>query len=163
LRLIKLIIRKEYKVKKSCLALLIILLIAIVPGCSISEDKNNAEAVASSYFEAIKNNDFDTALTFYSSKFFEKTPRENALENLQLMINRFGKPVSYRLKAWRVNNIVKGGGNIETGTFINLTYEITHTSYLVTEDILLFKPSSSNETKIQGYGIISSSEREKID
>jgi hypothetical protein len=156
-------IRKNNKMKKSCFVFLVILVIVIFSGCSIREDKNNAESIASSYFEAIKNVDFNMALTFYSSNFFEKTPRENALENLQLMTNKFGKLISYELKAWRVNNIVKGGGNIEAGTFVSLTYEITHTNYLVTEELHLFRPSSSKEMKIQGYGIISSSKREKID
>jgi hypothetical protein len=133
--------------------LLVILFIVIIPGCGIGEDKNKAEIVANAYFEAIKNNDYETALTFYSPVFFEKTPREEALQKLQSMNNKCGNLLSYKPNSWKINNIVKGGRNVETGTIIGFTYEVTYVLFTITEDIRLFRPSSSNEIKIQGYTI----------
>jgi hypothetical protein len=131
----------------------LIFVIIFITGCGVN--KADAEKVASGYFEAIKNNDFETAVTFYSSRFLEKSSQEESLQALKSMKRKFGDLQSYKLNEWKINTVA-GIGTGENGTYYNFRYVLTYTIETANVDLTLFKAASGGEIKINGYNINSS-------
>ncbi len=119
-------------------------------GCNINSDKTDAEKVANNYFEAIKNGDFDTAITFYSPKFFELNPNINWLEVLLNKTNKLGDLSTYELKGWRITNAF---GALESGTYVELKYNVVYSRYPATETLILLKSSDGGEFSIVAHHI----------
>ncbi len=131
--------------------LFLILLVSIATfGCSKNSDVTNAEKVASNLFEAIKNKDFDTAVTFYSPEFFELNPNVNWLEVLINKTNKLGDLSTYELKGWSVTNAF---GTLESGTYVELKYSVTYSRYPATETLTLLKSSTGSEFSIVAHSI----------
>lgn len=131
--------------------LFLILLVSIATfGCSKNSDVTNAEKVANNLFEAIKNKDFDTAITFYSPKFFELNPNVNWLEVLINKTNKLGDLSTYELKGWSITNAF---GTLESGTYVELKYSVTYSRYPGTETLTLLKSSTGGELGIVAHSI----------
>jgi len=130
---------------------ILLLLVSIVAlGCGIISDKADAKKVATSLFEAIRNKDFDTAITFYSPKFFEQNPTVDWIQILKRVNTKLGDLENYELKSW---NIQKVSGSLENGTYCELQYEVTYSKYPATETLTLFKPATSGEFSIVEHNI----------
>ena len=52
---------------RNLLLLLLVLFIAVIPGCSFIPDKREAEDLMNSYYECIQANDLANINTFYAS------------------------------------------------------------------------------------------------
>lgn len=137
--------------KKVYFILILILLVSIATsGCGISSDKAAAENVAAKFFEAVRSKDFDTAITFYSPKFFELNPNVDWLKVLKGVNNKLGDLETYKLVGWHINRY---HGITENGTYCELKYEVSYSKYPATETLTLFKPATGGEFKIVRHDI----------
>jgi len=135
--------------KKLWLAATLITLVGITAlGCV--QDKAAAENITSSFFEAIRKKDFDTALTFYSSKFFELNPNVDWLQVLKGVNKKLGDLENYELTTY---NLKKTFGTAENGTYCELQYKVTYSKYSATETFTLFKSATGGEYSIVGHKI----------
>ncbi len=124
----------------------------LITGCSISGDKADAESVATSVFEAVRNKTFDTAMTFYSYRFFEKTSEAEWLQILKTINVKLGDLQTYELTSWKVNKST-GVGTVQSGTMCEMVYDVAYSKYSATETLNIFKPATGGEFKILGHNI----------
>jgi hypothetical protein len=115
-------------------------------GCSLSEDRNEAEVLAEQYFSKMQGGDIDGALSLYSAQFYAVTSRADWLAFLQHQRARCGAPKTHALVTWHVVNTF--GTN--AGTSTTLVYEVQYASCRVAEKMTIFKPSGG-KTQIQGH------------
>jgi hypothetical protein len=139
--------------KNRFLILFFVLTCVLTVSCGV--DKGKAEEVANAYFEAIKVSDFNTALTFYSDAFFEKTPKDKAYQALSDFKNKYGELVSYKQTKWSIIHSAGDEKHPKGNTYV-FKYDLTYTKYAATADLTLFQPDSDNSMSIQGYNIKSS-------
>ena len=146
--------------KGYALLLLGLLAGAVPTGCGVGEDKGEAEYFAGSFFETVKVKDFDTVLTFYSPKFFEKTPREEWRQALRSMNAKLGDLQEYRLVGW---NFRKYYGTTGSGTYFELRYRVSYATYPADETLTIFKPLVGGELQILGHNINSEGFLKSVD
>jgi len=130
-------------------SVLMLLLIIGSSGCGIVSTKAHAQQVATNLFEAIRNKDFDTAMTFYAPEFFEETPVDwmQVLKNVNA---KLGDLETYKLDTWSINKFM---GTTGSGTYFKAQYEVTYSRYTATEKLTLFKPDTGSEFKIIKHDI----------
>jgi hypothetical protein len=138
---------------KLTIVLVLSLVCIIVIGCGV--DKHQADNLVNQYFEAIKENDFNQATSLYSEKFFETTPREKAIQMLNVMQSKYGDLISYKQTKWSIVHS-NGDENHPKGNSYIFQYELIYTKYTVYLDITLFQPDKESTMMIQGYNIKSS-------
>jgi len=114
-----------------------LLILFLISGCSVSEDKKQAEQLSSKLFASIKKGDFKKAMKFYSKDFFKQTSRAEWTSILKNLKYKLGSLQSYELVTWRVSKQAHTSG---TGTFISLRYKVIYKKYKATEDLAIFKP-----------------------
>ncbi len=132
---------------------LILLVTGVSSGCGIFSGKANAEKEATSFFEAIQDKDFDTAMTFYSPKFFEITPEVDWIQALKGVNTKLGDLENYELTSWSSKTIKMIAGTEEGGTYYVLQYEVTYSKHPATETLTLFKPTNGDKYSIVGHTI----------
>jgi hypothetical protein len=115
-------------------------------------DKEPAERVARLYYEAVKAENFEAALEYFSPKFFEKTPREEFLANLARVRARLGELRSYELTGARTNT---APAKPDSDIGYRFIYKVTYADYSATETLDLTKPSGSDLVQIIGLNITS--------
>jgi hypothetical protein len=129
----------------------LILILGLVASCADEiEDKTIAEDAAKSYFNAIRDKDFDKALTFYSPEFFKRTSHEVWLQTLKTMNAKLGDLKSYELIDWRFQ---KNIGMVSNDTFYLMKYKVIYSKYSAEERLDFIKPASGDEIKIIGHSI----------
>ena len=119
-------------------------------GCA-SPQKNIelAKPVIDSYFTALKQKDFDKALSFYSPQFFKTTPRKEWKSALKKIISKLGTLQSYEL-VYSHSQPYYG-----TSVLILLDYKVKYSKYTSKESFSLVKSLGSNKIKILNH-IVSS-------
>lgn len=130
--------------------LIISLLALLIVSCTIGQDKGASEAVAAAVYESIKQKNFDTAVSFYSTQFYEKTTKEEWLEALKSINAKLGDLLSYELVSWNVRKVV---GTADSGTYTQLEYKVTYSKYPSQEKLTIFKPTSGGGARVLGHNI----------
>jgi len=136
--------------KKLKFILIFILMTGLVSGCGVGSERKAAEKVAEDYFAAIESKDFDKALTFYASIFFENTPID-WLQALKVINAKLGGLETYELFDWKIEKCA--GTERPTGTYYVLGYKVTYTKYMAEEELTFYRPSAGGEIKICGQNI----------
>ncbi|MDO8674155.1 MAG: hypothetical protein Q7O66_22310, partial [Dehalococcoidia bacterium] len=75
-------------------------ILVFVAGAISVPSKEDGLDAATAYFEAIRDKDYDRALSFYSPAFFEKTSREDWLVVLKRVNAKLGDLQTYELQDW---------------------------------------------------------------
>jgi hypothetical protein len=132
--------------KKVVFIALCLMLIGSATGCSLDK---SAETLAVSYYQAVMNKDYNQAVTYFSSQFFEKTSKADLLSILQNINNKLGDLKSYKLENWG-KNTRRGVGTVSSGTTYTLKYSAVYSNETDTETLTLFQPSGG-ELKILGF------------
>ena len=105
-------------------------------GCNAAADKSAAEKTATGYFEAVKARDYELAASFHSDRFYQQISRDQWLQEVQNLVNKFGDLQSYQETGWSENvNASTSGG----GTTVLLTYKVTYANYPAVEVLNLRK------------------------
>lgn len=141
--------KNKKNMKKAISIIEIFMLVLMLSGCGITQDKSNAESIAISVFENIKTGNIDKALTFYSSKFFEGIAKEEWKSILDKMDAKIGNIQSYELVSWNVKKQAHTSGS---GTYCVLQYKIKRLKYPATETLTIFKPIGG-EFQVLGHNI----------
>ena len=129
---------------------LVLLVSTATFGCSSSSDKAAAENITASYFEAIRNKDFDAAISFYSPKYFELVSKDDWLQVLKAVNEKLGDLETYELTSYEFGKVV---GTIENGTSCKLQYEVIYSKYPAIETLTLFRSATGGEYNIVGHKI----------
>ena len=124
--------------------------LGILAGCNMLTGKDDADAVARQLFGSLQSGDYERAISFYSPRFFEKTPKDDWLHNLKMVSSRLGDLQAYQLQTWNVHKNVGTGGN---GTFYQLQYRVTYARYPATETLVLYRPLRGGDIKVLGHQI----------
>jgi hypothetical protein len=140
-------------VKRLCVVLSLILLVSgCTLGCGTAQYKADAENVVANYFKEIGNKNFDTAITFYSPKFFEETSGEDWLQTLESINIKLGDLETYKLTFFKVRTVT---GFQDSGTYCDFQYEVTYSKYPATENLTLYEPTDGGGFKISRHTISS--------
>lgn len=123
--------------KKLIVIPVFVIIVLVMLGCGIKQDKSVAESLASDLFEAIKVGDIEKALTFYSPEFLQHIPQEEWESILNSLDSKLGSFQSYELVTWHYKKQLHTSG---TGTIIVLQYKVTYSKYPATEVLTLFRP-----------------------
>jgi hypothetical protein len=115
-------------------------------GCSFSEQRTQAEALAERYFAAVRAGDLDALPALYSGRFLAVTPRDKLVAMLQEVKDRCGVPQSHSLERWTVQSHIGG----EAGSRVTLVYEARYTTCGTTETLTIFEPDGG-AAKIEGH------------
>jgi len=124
----------------------------IFSGCDLFKDKSEAGAVVIGLFNAVNSRDFDKALTYYSSDFFETTSREDWSQALNGINKKLGDLEKYKLTNWQGR---KSAGSKGNGSWVTLTYEVTYSKYTAKETFYLYKPLVGGQFEIDNHEVIS--------
>jgi len=115
-------------------------------GCG-GKFKSDSEVVAESYFDAMKRNDVDAALTLYAPAFFEATPAEKWRVMLINIHSKLGDLQSHSLLNWTAGAMT---GAPKTMT---LRYQVKYARYDATETIVLVHSADDAKVRIIGHHI----------
>ena len=122
-------------------------------GCGVKQDQEKekaaAEAVATNLFATIQLGDFDSAMTFYSSSFFQETSKDEWKAMLRKLQNNLGTLKNYELVTLDVK---KNSYTSGSGIYWVLQYIVTYSKYLARETITVFK-LDDGQFKIHGHNI----------
>ena len=126
------------------------LALGILTGCNMLTGKDDADAVARQLYGSLQSGDYERAVSFYSPRFFEKTPKDDWVQNLKTVSSRLGDLQAYQLQTW---NVQKNVGTSAGGTFYQLQYRVTYARYPATETLVLYRPLSGGDIKVLGHQI----------
>ncbi len=131
-------------------AMALVMAAVVVSGCGVSEEKRQAEEVASGCFECVKQKDFEGAAAYYSPKFYQATSREKWVEMLGNINGKLGDLREYKLVGW---NFKKFAGVVGSGSYWQLQYQTTYTKHPAQETLVIFRPFGGGEFKIISHNI----------
>jgi hypothetical protein len=126
------------------------LALGILTGCNMLTGKDDADAVARQLYGSLQSGDYERAVSFYSPRFFEKTPKDDWVQNLKTVSSRLGDLQAYQLQTW---NVQKNAGTSAGGTFYQLQYRVTYARYPATETLVLYRPLNGGDIKVLGHQI----------
>jgi hypothetical protein len=136
---------------RKILLLVCFILITIFPiGCSGNADYKIAKACGHTYFDAIKNKDFDTAADCYSPVFFEKVSRADTIQALKGINAGLGDLQSYKSTGWQMRSYKGTGGSY---TRCTLHYETIYSKGSAEEIIIVEKSEDGLEMNIIDFKI----------
>ena len=138
--------------------LIFVLMFGLISGCGVDRKRKVAEKMANNYFAAIKNKDFDKALTFYGPMFFENTTID-WLQALKGINAKLGNLETYEFFNWRVEKY--DGAERPSGTYYVIGYKVTYANHMAEEELILYRPAEGGEIKICGHNIRSPGLKEK--
>jgi hypothetical protein len=142
--------------KTSTPHLFVVALLATVPlllgGCGLTQGKKDAEAVLTRHFQTITTNGFDTAISDYSTQFFQKTTTAEWAKALAGMSRKLGTYQSHTVTSWRMFTKAGTGG---AGTTVSLQCQVTYSKHPATESFTLFKGVGDSGYKIIDHQISS--------
>ena len=105
-----------------------ILILLTLAGCSSESTGITPEQLASKFYNAIINKDFNSAVLLYGSDM----PAEAHMQELQELQSKLGDLQSYELRDTIVNTVF-------SGTRYIYTYRLQYASTAVTELLIMFK------------------------
>ncbi len=125
-------------------------LLFLISACEQDRSPEMAAAALSGFTAAIKNADFDKALSYYDNHFFDLVPREVWLARLQEVNEKLGRLERIQVGDERVNTTFHGK------RFIYMLH-VTYSNGLATETLVLEQePPPSEQVKIVSHKIESS-------
>ena len=122
----------------------------LLSGCGIAKSVNAASSVTDSYYDAMKQKDYDKLLTMYSDTFFEKKDKDEWKDSLAVINKKLGDLKSYKLTGWNVNIRAGIGGNAEVYV---LTYSVEYSKYNSTEVFTIVRHGKDSPLLIEGQNI----------
>ncbi len=128
---------------------LISLMLMILSTCGFIGSKDDAESTVSKVFELIQERDYDSALNYYSNRFFGVVSEEEWIGMLEYVNEKLGDLESYELLNWNVEKKMKP----ISGTFVRLVYKTQYTKYEAQENILLQQEGRGSDFRIIGHRI----------
>ncbi len=131
--------------------LAMILLLSLTTGCGMSQEKQEAETVAGKFHTALQAGKFNDAITLCSPDFFKQTSKKDVLEMLQGVNRRLGTLKSAKLVGWNFSKQAMAGG--QSGTFYQLTYDVTYAKSPGTEALVIYKPLGGKTFSVLGWHI----------
>ncbi|HEY3064526.1 MAG TPA: DUF4019 domain-containing protein [Methylomirabilota bacterium] len=126
------------------------LALGMLAACNMLTGKDDADAVARQLYGSLQHGDYERAVSFYSPRFFEKTPKDDWVKNLKTVSSRLGDLREFQLQTW---NVQKNVGTGAAGTFYQLQYRVTYARYPATETLVLYRPLSGGDIKVLGHQI----------
>jgi hypothetical protein len=120
---------------------------ALICSCGFSEDKTEAMGLADRYFVAAADSDIEATLPFYSSRFFEATPRDDWTRTLGGVRSRCGIPKSHTLNTWNASSRIGTNG----GSTVTLIYDVEYAHCRISETISTFRPDGGERQIIGHY------------
>jgi hypothetical protein len=127
----------------------IILIIIFMVSCSKNGvSKNDVLSFMDTYFEEIKQNDFNKIESYYSETFYKNSSREAWEELFNKVHSIIGKLESTELESWNMKSMLATSGS---GTTYTLIYKNKYENGIVTETINIFVPKGKNEIGIIGH------------
>jgi hypothetical protein len=106
-----------------------------VSSCDLTQDRDEAKALADRYFAASEKGDYESILSLYSQQFFAKTSRDETRDSLVRLHSRCGAPKSHTLQDWRaVSDLSNGSSQVD------LLYDVTYSRCRMAERILVIRP-----------------------
>lgn len=141
--------RKEFTIRRAARAAITAFALCAAFGCSFTEDKAEAQQLAEQYFAKMQTGDVEGALSLYSARFYEVTPRADWRAFLENQRARCGTPKTHSLTTWNVFNSI--GTN--AGSTTTLVYDVQYSNCQVSEKITFFKPSGGT-VQIQGHFLL---------
>ena len=132
--------------------LLMCITLAIIglAGCSTGKDIDAAKALGQNYYDALKAKDFETAMSFYSPQFFEKTSRSDTLQALKGVNAKLGDLLSCDFTYLQVSRYGGTGGYF---TRYNLNYDTTYSKGSAEETLTIIKSEDGSKMQILGFNI----------
>ena len=128
------------------------MLLCLLSGCQAIPDKTGAERAISQLHVAYNAKEYDKAMSFYGSQFFEKTPKEKWRKQLEAIRGKLGEWKSADLTGMKWRTFVGTDGS---GTYWDLTYDSKFANSPAKENFTVFCPSNSSDCQILGHGISS--------
>ena len=126
----------------------------VVRGAEMLVPSNaDGQSVAAEYFEAIRKQDYDKAIEFYSTVFFERTSREDWRLALVRINSKLGDLEQYELQDWDVRVWDGPGGRL---TYYTLEYKVTYSKHSAIETLTLTKKNDGESALIQAHNVSSS-------
>jgi hypothetical protein len=119
-------------------------------GCNAIDAKPEAEAVASRAFDSRRSGDLETTLSLYHEAFYHVTSKEDWTATLEAVEEKLGTPQRHELKNWKV---YIGTGDVGSGTYVTLAYDVQYPNASATETLVLFSPPSGSEPRIVGHNL----------
>lgn len=129
-----------------------LLLLTLLAGCGRADREAQARQVAEAYFQAVKESDSDSAMSFYAKRFFETRSPEGWKRDLKLIAERLGALESYTLRSsrWRTDFVPP-----DSGSYVALNYEVKYRRHAARETFTLHRPFVRGEFRIIGHEISS--------
>ncbi len=135
--------------KKFYFFIALLLLASLLIGCGTPQEIEDSKSLGQSYYEALKANDFDKAMSFYSSEFFKSTSKGDTLQVLQNIISKLGNLQSYEYDYYEKNSFAGTQGSYTT---YNLYYDVIYSKGSSRETLTLTK-SEDGKFEILGFNI----------
>ena len=135
--------------KKICVFIICSLFVGLLAGCGLSQELEDAGAVGQDYYKSLQAEDYNEAVSFYSTEFFEATPRADTLQLLQGIGSQLGKMLYYKLDYSEKNSFVGTGGK---RTIYILYYDVTYSKGSSKETLTMTR-SEDGEFEILGFDI----------
>ena len=123
--------------KKLILFFASLILIISFTGCSVDK---SASTLGDNYYKAMQNKDYDMALTYFSSDFYDNISQSDWQQILQNIDTKLGNLESYKLIGW--DKSVMSGINVRNGTTYILNYEVIYSNETVDEYLTMFQPKN---------------------
>ncbi len=86
----------------------LVFVLVVVTGCTQEASQSTVEVTAQEFFGAIKSQNYDKAMEFYSDEFFNLLPREAWLEYLKETNATLGELQKSKLRRSHVNTVFSG-------------------------------------------------------
>ena len=126
-----------------CLGLLFSFLLA---GCSKEVEEEAVVPIVNEFFSAIKQKDYDKAMTFYSDDFFNMRSHDDWRAYLQEVQGKLGDLQQVKLKRKQTSTVLSGRRFI---FIFSNQYEKARTK----ETVIFFQQVTSDDIKIQVHKI----------
>ena len=127
----------------------LLLLASLLIGCGTPQEIEDAKGLGQSYYEALKANDFEKAMSFYSLEFFKSTSKGDTLQIMQNLSSKLGDLQSYEYDYYEKNSYVGTQGSY---TRYNLYYDVIYSKGSSRETLTLTK-SEDGKFEILGFNI----------
>jgi hypothetical protein len=128
------------------------LLALVGGGCGTQEREARARAVAEAYFQAVKDQDMERALTFFATPYLEARGAEGLKADLRLITTRLGALEGYALRGARSRTDFVPP---DSGTHVTLQYEVRYARHAAAETFVVFKPFARGEYRFVAHTITS--------
>ncbi|NLW07278.1 MAG: hypothetical protein GX039_04785 [Clostridia bacterium] len=134
--------------RKSTLAVVLITMLLLLPGCNRGA-QNEAKEFAATFYETVMNKDFNGVLSLCSEDFLKKSSPEEYLQMLNACNKKLGDLKANEFQKCTVTNFMM------SGTYYILDYKTEYSKYPAVEQLTLYKRKGEDEIKVLGHHVSS--------